>query len=56
MDEPKKDLLDMNEIVDDTVLFMEHHLTRFKNVQLSVEKEASLPKVMLIGFMCSKPW
>jgi signal transduction histidine kinase len=45
MDEPKKDLLDMNEIVDDTVLFMEHHLTRFKNVQLSVEKEASLPKV-----------
>jgi len=45
MDEPKKDLLDMNEIVDDTVLFMEHHLTRFKNVQLAVEKEASLPKV-----------
>ncbi len=39
MDEPHKALLDPQEVVDDTVLFMEHHLTRFKNVQLSVEKE-----------------
>ena len=45
MDEPKKDLLNMNDIVDDTVLFMEHHLTRFKNVALSVEKKSDLPKV-----------
>lgn len=45
MDEPKKDLLDMNEIVDDTVMFMEHHLTRFKNVELSIEKNSSLPMV-----------
>jgi len=45
MDEPKKDLLNMNDIVDDTVLFMEHHLTRFKNVAISVEKKSDLPKV-----------
>jgi len=45
MDEPKKDLLNMNDIVDDTVLFMEHHLTRFKNVAISVEKKPDLPIV-----------
>jgi signal transduction histidine kinase len=39
MDEPKKERVDLGEIVDDTVLFMEHHLTRFKNVSVSVEKE-----------------
>jgi signal transduction histidine kinase len=45
MDEPKKDLLNMNDIVDDTVLFMEHHLTRFKNVAISLEKKPDLPMV-----------
>jgi signal transduction histidine kinase len=45
MDEPKKELLNVNEIVDDTVLFMEHHLTRFKNVEILVEKEKGLPRV-----------
>jgi signal transduction histidine kinase len=45
MDEPKKDVLSMNDIVDDTVLFMEHHLTRFKNVAMSVEKKPDLPMV-----------
>lgn len=45
MDEPKKVLLNMNDIVDDTVLFMEHHLTRFRNVALSVEKKPDLPMV-----------
>jgi len=45
MDEPKKDLQNMNDIVDDTVLFMEHHLTRFKNVAISVEKKPDLPMV-----------
>jgi signal transduction histidine kinase len=45
MDEPKKDLLNMNDIVDDTVLFMEHHLTRFKNVSISLEKKPDLPMV-----------
>jgi two-component system NtrC family sensor kinase len=47
MDEPKKDFLNMNEIVDDTVLFMEHHLTRFKNVEIAVEKEPDLPLVQV---------
>ena len=45
MDEPKKDLLSLNEVVDDTILFMEHHLTRFKNVRLTIEKEPNLPLV-----------
>ncbi|MFH0754177.1 MAG: ATP-binding protein, partial [Candidatus Omnitrophota bacterium] len=45
MDEPKRERVDINEIVDDTVLFIEHHLTRFKNIQLFVEKEKTLPPV-----------
>jgi signal transduction histidine kinase len=47
MDEPKKDFLNINDIVDDTVLFMEHHLTRFKNVEIAVEKEPDLPLVQV---------
>jgi len=47
MDEPKKDFLNMNDIVDDTVLFMEHHLTRFKNVEIVVEKVSDLPMVQV---------
>ena len=47
MDEPKKDFLNMNDIVDDTVLFMEHHLTRFKNVEIAVKKEPDLPLVQV---------
>lgn len=47
MDEPKKELLNMNNIVDDTVLFMEHHLTQFKNVEIAVEKEPDLPLVQV---------
>jgi two-component system, NtrC family, sensor kinase len=39
MDEPKREHVDVGEIVDDTVLFMEHHLTRFKNVGVSVERD-----------------
>lgn len=39
MDGPKKERVEVGEIVDDTVLFMEHHLTRFKNVAVSVEKD-----------------
>ena len=39
MDEPKKERVEVGEIVDDTVLFMEHHLTRFKNVGVSVERD-----------------
>jgi signal transduction histidine kinase len=47
MDDPKKDFMNMNDIVDDTVLFMEHHLTRFKNVEIAVEKEPDLPLVQV---------
>jgi signal transduction histidine kinase len=43
MDEPRKDFLNLNDLVDDTVLFMEHHLTRFKNVEIVLEKEPNLP-------------
>jgi signal transduction histidine kinase len=39
MDAPKKERVELGELVDDTVLFMEHHLTRFKNVGVSVEKK-----------------
>ena len=39
MEEPRREIHDLREIVDDTALFMEHHLTRFKNVGLVVEKE-----------------
>ena len=45
MSEPAKEPLDLNETVDDTVLFLEHHLTRFRNVSLTVRKAKGLPKV-----------
>jgi signal transduction histidine kinase len=45
MDGPKKEHVTPYEIVDDTVLFMEHHLTRFKHVELKVEKEDGLPSL-----------
>jgi signal transduction histidine kinase len=45
MSEPNSEYLDVNSIVDDTILFTEHHLTRFKHVSLSIEKEADLPKI-----------
>jgi signal transduction histidine kinase len=41
--EPNAEYLDVNEIVDDTILFTEHHLTRFRNVELTVEKSDVLP-------------
>ena len=47
MDEPNKELLNLNDIVDDTLLFMEHYLTRFKNVKLVVETESGLPAVQV---------
>ncbi len=37
-DEPKTEECDLNDILDDTVLFMEHHLTRFKNVSVDIKK------------------
>ena len=39
MDKPKTERVLVADIVDDTVLFMEHHLTRFKNVGVSVDRE-----------------
>jgi signal transduction histidine kinase len=42
---PDREYLDLNGIVDDTILFTEHHLTRFRKVNLSIEKEEHLPKV-----------
>jgi signal transduction histidine kinase len=39
MDAPKKERVGLGSLVDDTVLFMEHHLTRFKNMGVSVEKK-----------------
>ncbi len=39
MEEPRMEATDLGEIVDDTVLFMEHHLTRFKGVSVSVAKQ-----------------
>ncbi|HPP05951.1 MAG TPA: ATP-binding protein [Syntrophorhabdaceae bacterium] len=45
MDEPKSESVDVNDIVNDTVLFMEHHLTRFKNIALNISKTEVLPHV-----------
>ncbi len=45
MSEPNREYLDINGIVDDTILFIEHHLTRFRRVELTIEKEEGLPKV-----------
>ena len=45
MTEPNRESLDVNSLVDDTVLFLEHHLTRFKNIDLKVEKDETLPAI-----------
>lgn len=45
MEEPKIEVLNINDIIEDTVLFMEHHLTRFKNIVLEVYKTDNLPQV-----------
>lgn len=45
MSAPDREYLDLNALVDDTVLFTEHHLTRFRKVNLSVEEGRELPKV-----------
>jgi len=45
MDEPKYESVTINDIIHDTVLFMEHHLTRFKNVRLNIIKAEDLPFV-----------
>ena len=45
MSEPEREYLDLDTIVDDTILFTEHHLTRFKKIDLTVEKGEKLPQV-----------
>ena len=45
MSTPVREKLDVNVVLDDTILFMEHHLTRFRNIALTVEKTESLPTV-----------
>jgi signal transduction histidine kinase len=43
MAEPNRENLDVNRLVDDTILFLEHHLTRFRNIALRAEKDETLP-------------
>jgi signal transduction histidine kinase len=45
MTEPNREPLDVNRLVDDTVLFLEHHLTRFRNIDLKVKKDEALPTI-----------
>jgi signal transduction histidine kinase len=45
MSAPNREHLDLNAIVDDTILFTEHHFTRSRNVELLVEKGEHLPDV-----------
>lgn len=45
MADPAREPLDINETVDDTILFLEHHLTRFRNIQVTVKKARRLPRV-----------
>lgn len=47
MDEPKMEETELGSLVDDTLLFMEHHLTRFKNVRVHIVR-ASEPVVTVI--------
>ncbi|MCX8022017.1 MAG: ATP-binding protein [Syntrophorhabdaceae bacterium] len=46
MDEPEKVPININEVVDDTVLFMEHYLTRFKNIEVILDKGENLPPIL----------
>lgn len=45
MEQPKTEDINLNDLIDDTLLFMEHHLTRFKNVELRIKKEERLPLI-----------
>lgn len=47
MDTPRKERVEVDGIIDDTVLFMEHHLTRFKNIEVSVEKGRNVPPIVV---------
>ncbi len=47
MDEPKMEETELGSLVDDTLLFMEHHLTRFKNVQVDIVHGSEPVKVVI---------
>lgn len=47
MDTPRKERVEVDGIIDDTIFFTEHHLTRFKNIEVSVEKGRDVPPVMV---------
>jgi len=47
MDEPKMEETELNSLVADTLLFMEHHLTRFKNVNLDIVQSTEPVKVVI---------
>ncbi len=47
MDEPKIEETDLGTLVDDTLLFMEHHLTRFKNVEVDVTRKNEPVNVLI---------
>jgi signal transduction histidine kinase len=47
MNGPKTESVNANEVIDDTILFMEHHLTRFKQVTLKLDKGTNLPAVVI---------
>ncbi len=42
---PAREYLDVNSVVDETILFTEHHLTAFRNVSITVAEEDHLPQV-----------
>jgi len=45
MNGPKTEPVNANDVVDDTILFMEHHLTRFKQVTVALDKGENLPDI-----------
>ena len=45
MNGPKTEPVNANDVVDDTILFMEHHLTRFKRVSVALDKGTELPDI-----------
>ena len=47
MDEPKMEETELGALVDDTLLFMEHHLTRFKNVRVDIVRSTLPVKVVI---------
>lgn len=45
MDEPKRENVDLNATIMDALAFLEHHLTRFRGIELKLELADNLPPV-----------